>query len=469
MQTPETGLRRSIGLRTVISSGAGLAFSATCFSALIEVGRGLPGGVAWLPILLAGVLTVLAAWVFAELVGLYPTAAGIKLYIEKAFGERAALVVGALYVLVSVAAAAADTYILTTVLRLTLPAVPGWIWVVGVVALIALVNLRGMRMSGLTQDITTYLQYAIVLGISVWALFSPHATIPHLTSTGSGLGLLQAVGVGVFLFMGYEWVMPLAEEVQDVRVIARGMVWTLALLAITYVLMHLALVAVLPAAYPGQWMGWLAAGVADPHVLLAQVLAGGAGRALMLFTTAIATVTTINAGVLTSSRFLYAMARDHALPRTLALLHPRHATPWVATLALSAIALVVGLLVLWTGQFSVLIVLAAAVECLVYVVMGGAVLRLRQLEPDRPRPFRMPGGTWVAWAVIAVFSLLLVGLFVPDSAHTGRLGSQLWALGLGLGLLLLVGLYVWLVVPRLRAKYAALMAQRQRRRPGRLS
>ena len=146
-------------------------------------------------------------------------------------------------------------------------------------------------------------------------------------------------------------------------------------------------------------------------------------------------------------------------------LHPRHATPWVATLVLSGIALVIGLTVLWTDQFQVLIILGAAVECLVYAVMGGAVLRLRRLEPDLPRPFRMPGGTWVGWTVVVLFSALTVTVFLPDAAQPGP--ARWIALGAGLAATLLIMLYVSLVVPRLRARYAALAAQRQRRRPGR--
>ena len=454
----EPKLRRAIGLRTVISSGAGLAFAATSFPAVVQVGGGLAGGTAWVAILLAGLLSVPVAWVFAELVGMYPTAAGIKLYIEKAFGERAALVVGALYLLVSVGIAAADSYILARVMGATLPAVPGWVWVLGLVLPVTAVNLRGIRLSGLTQDITTYSQYAVLIGLSLWAVLRPGAPmIQMMPDSGSSMGILQAAALGIFLFMGWEWVMPLAEEVHDVRVIARGMVLTVGLLLFTYLLLNMGSGPAGPKP--------TAVASTTPHVLLAEALAGRAGVAAMLVVTLIATVTTFNAGVLTASRFLYAMARDHALPAVVSRLHPRHATPWVATLVLSGIALVIGLTVLWTDQFQVLIILGAAVECLVYAVMGGAVLRLRRLEPDLPRPFRMPGGTWVGWTVVVLFSALTVTVFLPDAAQPGP--ARWIALGAGLAATLLIMLYVSLVVPRLRARYAALAAQRQRRRPGR--
>ncbi|MEJ2025838.1 MAG: hypothetical protein P8Y00_12680 [Deltaproteobacteria bacterium] len=83
-----TVLRRALGLRTVISTGAGMALATVNYIAFIELASYLTGNSAWIAILTSGIMAVLAGSCFSELNSMYPSAAGIKIFIEKAFGER---------------------------------------------------------------------------------------------------------------------------------------------------------------------------------------------------------------------------------------------------------------------------------------------------------------------------------------------------------------------------------------------
>src|SRR5690242_20119207 len=96
-------LRRVLGFRTVLSTSTGLAYAAISFLGCVLVATALVGDGAWLAILIAGALALLAATCFAELNALYPSAAAIRLYMKEALNEKTSLVIAFAYLLTVVA------------------------------------------------------------------------------------------------------------------------------------------------------------------------------------------------------------------------------------------------------------------------------------------------------------------------------------------------------------------------------
>ena len=72
-------LKRAVGLRTVVSTGAGMALATVTYVSFIELASYLTGNSAWIAILTSGIMAVLAGSCFCELNSMYPTAAGLKL------------------------------------------------------------------------------------------------------------------------------------------------------------------------------------------------------------------------------------------------------------------------------------------------------------------------------------------------------------------------------------------------------
>lgn len=452
-------LRKAVGLPTVIATSTGLALATVSFTANVQIGQNLPGVSGWMAVLAAGLISLLASWCFAELVGMFPTAAGIKLFIEKAFGEKAALLCATLYVGIAVLIVGSESYVLAAVLHYALPAVPQGVFVFGFLALMTLVNLRGITFSGITQDITTYVMIVLIVVLAAWALWRPGAPpVEGVFALGSGFSTAQAVALGVFLYLGFEWVTPLAEEVTDFHLIPKGMLWSLAILAVVYGLLHIGMLSNLSGDELNSKI---------PHVLFAQKALGTVGMLVMAAVSALASITSFNAGLLTASRFLYAMARDHAAPPALAKLHPDWATPWVAILTLFGLCTAMAGFVLATGSYKLFIFLGAAIECMIFVAMAASVLRLRRTMPHLVREFKVPGGTVVPWVVTVLYALLFVLVFVPDPAHPGDAAAQMGALVAFVVSALAVGAYVQWLVPWLRARAAPPPGQaKRRRRPG---
>ncbi|HWI63900.1 MAG TPA: APC family permease [Symbiobacteriaceae bacterium] len=454
-----TQLRKAVGLPTVIATSAGLALATVSLTADVQIGLGLPGASGWMAVLAAGLISVLAGWCFAELVGMFPTAAGIKLFIEKAFGEKAALICATLYVGISVLIVGSESYVLASVMHYAFPAVDQIWWVFGFLTVMALVNLRGIAITGIAQDVTTYVMVLLIVAISAWALLRPGApAVPNLFELGSGFQTAQAIALGVFLYLGFEWVTPLAEEVTDFRLIPKGMLWSLAILALVYGVLHIGMMTMVPKAQ--------LAGSAIPHMLFGEAALGRVGLVAMAGVSALASITSFNAGLLTASRFLYAMARDWAAPRFLTRLHPDWATPWAAILTLYALCTAMAAVVLYTGAFKLFIFLGAAIECMIFVAMALSVLRLRKTMPNMVRDFKVPGGTLVPWVVAVLYTFLFVLIFVPDPNNAADQGAQVGALITLLVSAVVIAAYVQWLVPLLRKRAQPPAGQRRRRRPG---
>ncbi|HLV98003.1 MAG TPA: APC family permease [Ktedonobacterales bacterium] len=473
---PRLQLRRVLGFRTVLSTSAGLAYAAISFLGCVLVATALVGDGAWLAILIAGALALLAATCFAELNALYPSAAAIRLYMREAFNARTSLIISFAYLLTVVAVIAADSYVVGSAVTyaLGLPRIVTLVLVLALLTLAALANLRGIRIAGILQDVTTYALLISAILISVIGLashgFHFHALLSGLSDPG---GLFNAVAAGVFVFSAFEWVTPLSEEVADQRLIPRGMYAALGLLFISYALFTLACTNLLSVQSHGGWH--LPASVTDParltasvpQMLMAEAALGAVGRWWMLLATLLTGVMTFNGGFATASRFLYAAAREGTLPQVFSKIN-RFIVPWVAVTALAAVSAAIAVIIFLTEQFQVLILVGAALEAMIYTVAGLCVIQLRRRKPESERTFKSPLGWTIPILTIGVFALLFVGALLPQPGQLPGLPPALVPVitpAIVAGIFILSTIYVLAYLPRLQARLAALRATVQRRRP----
>jgi amino acid transporter len=182
------------------------------------------------------------------------------------------------------------------------------------------------------------------------------------------------------------------------------------------------------------------AGVASSQAVAADLMKlafGPAGGVLISAFVAIAALTSANATVFTGARTAYALGRDH--PR-LAMFGrwnetaqaPRNGLLFqgVASLAL------VGLGAFARDGFQLAVDYTAPVFWGFFLLVGVALFRLRQLDPDIERPFRVP-----LYPVLpALFVLTNAYLLYSSLAYTGR-GALLGLAILAVGGLLMIPLH----------------------------
>ncbi|MFZ0450378.1 MAG: APC family permease [Desulfatiglandaceae bacterium] len=456
-----TELRRALGLRTVVSTGAGMALATVNYVAFIEVASYLTGNSAWIAILTSGIMAVLAGSCFSELNSMYPSAAGIKLYIEKAFGERAAIIIAGVYVMGQLAIVGAEIYILSQALGQGFTFMTPVVWAIAFGLVLLYLNYRGIRIAGTVQDIIAYAMFIGLILVSVYGFYRIDFQIAMPFEVGSLDGFIQAVAIGIACFIAFEWVVTLSEEVTDTKIIPKGMMLSLGLLAITYALFSTAMTSILDK----QQLAWVLKpeGLPIPHLLYGKKLLGGFGLYFMIVMALFASLTSLNAGIMTASRFLYAMARDWSIPRFIAKLHPKYATPWVAMLVVCVYAVIITVYGFLTHYVLSMILIIAATECMIYMVMALSVIRLRYKEPDTKRGFRIKGGITIPIVVILVYGIVAGSILFGPVKPQDELDQHI-ALFFILGLAILNTLYVYTILPRLRAKYQKLAEARKPRR-----
>ena len=438
-------LKKVLTLRTVVATSAGITLATSSFVAAAQVAGFLAGNSAWLSILVSGVLCLLAAACFSELNSILPSAAGIRLYLGKAFGEKVALTFCLLYMVLLLVVVGAESFILSKTLSYSVPQVAPVIWITVMLVAVTLMNIRGIRVAGNFQDIVTYGVIVSTLLISIWGLKMVHFHLTLPLATGGATGFIQAVAVGVFLFVGFEWVTPLAEEVTESKLIAHGMFITVGVVCIVYALFTAAMMANVPR---GMLLN-----SPIPQVLLAKKVLGGAGLVWILFVSLACSFGTFNAGLLSVSRFFYATAREHALPPVFSRISMRFMTPWVAVIAVFVIGYISSLLILYTGRYLVVVDMAAASESVIFALSAAALIVLRKKMADAPRAFKVPFGPLIPGLTILIFALLAVMTIITDPAIGYWMAAGL----------VVIGLYVLLVVPRMKEKYKVKRSPRARR------
>jgi APA family basic amino acid/polyamine antiporter len=453
--TASAGLRRALGLRTTVSTSAGLAFAALEYLAAAGLVGYVAGDSAWIAIGVAGLLALLAWGFFGELNGMFPTAAAIRLYMKRSMDDRVALVVTFTYMTTIVLVIAADAFIVGTALAHAFGEV-GWVsalWIAGLLLAAVLSNLRGVHVAGWVQDLATYGVLAATVVIASTALVrSGHPLrFPIQPLQGHGVGsLVEAVALGVFLYSAFEWVTTSAEEVRRPEHVHRGMLVAVGLL---FVVCSLATVAMSHVLDHHQLTS------AYPQLLLGRAAFGQAGLWAMAVVTAITALNTFNGGFITASRFVYGTAREGSLPRQLAALNSR-AVPWVPVCALGVLALAVALVVSLSHSWQLLVSVGASLEAMIYAVAAFCTLRLRRRAPEHPRPFRVRLAPVLAVVGVMVFGALAVVASVSVANRTNPAPLAVIA-----GAAALSTLYVLAVLPKVRAAEMARRAATPRRRP----
>jgi APA family basic amino acid/polyamine antiporter len=460
--TPPPGmvLRRSVGVATATATSAGLAFAAIDYLGVVSVLAYAPGATAAVAIGIGGILVLLIAGIFSELNGLYPTAAGIRLYLGRAVGNRTALSVTFTYMTTVVLVIAADAFLIGAAVRHVLhePAGLAYVWIAVLLGIALAANLRGVRLAGWMQTLVTYTVLAGTVVLSIIALFHVGGAFQHpfnLFAKGTFSGV-QALAFALFLYAAFEWVTTTAEEARTPQVITRALFIAPFLIWLAATLFALAVTHLVPFSQLHH--------STIPQLLMGKAALGTVGEIWMLALTILTALNTFNGGFLVASRFIYAAAREGNLPRQFSRLN-MNAVPWLAVTTLAGVSAVVAAVVFATGEWLLLVAVGAAIEAGIYALGSLCLLILRSRE-TRERPFRLIAGRPLAAFGVVLFSILFLATGFSDPRNASRFSVAPIAVIAILGLISVA--YVRIFVPRLQAAAAArTAANRPRRRPER--
>jgi len=438
-------LSRSLSLGGASAISTGLAFAALNFLGRAQMLDYISGPFAWVAVLAGGVLILGVRACFSELDGIYPTAAGIRLWMARAMNDRLALIITLTYMTAIVLVIAADAFIIGEAMAYAFGngRVLAVVYVALLLVLATILNLRGIKLAGSLEKIVTSIVVLASIGIGITAIVKRGPTPPKLIGGGSPL---QALILGIFLYTAFEWVTTNSEEVVKPKIIPRAMFIAIFVLAVSQSIFAVAM---------GLNLGVDGRASAYPQLLVAEQTMGNVGMLLMLAVTALTAVNTFNGGFVTLSRFMYAVAREGKLPRSLTTLNDR-AVPVVPVILLGVSSLVLAVVVAITGAWTMIVSMCAALEMMIYATAAFVVFRLRKRQAEVDRPFKLLGGRPVAIAIMILFGFLAVVSSTTVGKETSA--TPLITLAVIAGI---VALYVFLYVPRLEKREAEELAARR--------
>ncbi|MBY8883317.1 APC family permease [Streptomyces sp. PTM05] len=432
--TPKNpGLKRDIGLIGLIWTSEGsIIGSGWLFGALFAAqAAGTAALISWA---IGAVAIIILAFVHAELGAMYPVAGGTARFPHYAFGSAAGASFGWFSWLQAVTVAPIEVMAALDYLSVHAPWVQsgkdhltagGYGLAVAFMAFFVVINFFGIRWLANTNSAATWWKVAIPV-FTIIVLASTHF---HGSNFGTGgfapfgaEGVLSAVSTSgiIFALLGFEQADQLAGESRNpARDIPRAVIGSILIGVLIYVALQVVFIAALPhSAFAHGWANLAFSNKAGPFAGLATTVGLG-WLATLLYIDAI--VSPSGTGLIyttATSRVSYGLSRNGYVPAAFERTTKR-GVPWVGML----FAFIIGLIVFLpfpTWQKLVGFVTSASV--LMYAGAPLAFGCLRKQDPDRPRPYRLPGGMF--WSPVA---FVVANLIIYWSGW-----DTLWRLGLAI-------------------------------------
>ncbi len=356
---------------------------------------------------------------YAAMSRAFPVAGSVYAYAQRGLSETAGFFAGWLILLDYLLIPALLYLISSVALQPLLPAVPQWAWLVGFITFNASVNLIGIQF---TAGVNRYmlimelLTLALFLGVGLAALYggagAGRLTLtplynPHVFSLATVAG---ATSIAVLSFLGFDGISTLAEESRGgPNSVARATLGSLLLVGALFMLQT-----------------WLATDLAQGMSFTSAATAfyeicQRAGGPWLRLVTILATV--IASGIANAmvaqaavSRILYSMARDGKMPAALAKIHPRYRTPYISTIVVAVMGLLVGLL------------FAGHIDDLASVVNFGALssFLLLHIAVVHHYLIRQRSGQWLRHLLFPLAGFLVIAYVLYEMDRSAKIMGGCW-------------------------------------------
>ncbi|HKQ04663.1 MAG TPA: amino acid permease [Blastocatellia bacterium] len=354
-------------------------------------------------------VVVLIILCFAEVGSRFSATGGPYLYAREAFGPAVGFEVGWLLWLARLTAFAANCNLLVDYVGFFWPQATAAYYreaiIIVVVALLATVNLIGVRDTAMVSNLFTIGKLVpMVLFIAVGLFFINPGSYSFAEAPGYG-AFSQSVLMLIYAFTGFEMAVIPAGEIRDPRRnLPLAILSAIAVVAVLYIGIQVVCIGTLPGLATSQ----------RPIADAAALFMGRAGAALIAAGVIVSIIGNLNVLILAGSRLPFAMAEGGELPRWLASTHRRFRTPhpaiWIT------VAVMLGL-TLWS-TFGTQVKISAITRLLSYSVTCAALIALRRKSAAPPALFKAPAGVAVALASLLLAAWLLSNSTWPDARDT---------------------------------------------------
>lgn len=271
-----------------------------------------------------------------------------------------------------------------------------------IVVIITYVVFRGIKESRTASNLMVLLKLAIIfLVIVLGGYYVDPANWTPFTPNGFG-GIMKGVSAVFFAYIGFDAISTTAEECKNPQKdLPRGMMYSLIICTVLYVLLALVLTGV---------VNYTRLNVGDPLAMIfdAKGLKWIAG--IVAISAVVATASVLLVFQMGQPRIWMSMSRDGLLPKIFSRIHPRYGTPSFSTILTGCVVAIPALFL----NLDVVIALTSIGTLFAFVLVCGGILVLHQL-PDKPASkFKVPyiNGKFIV-PVLMIGCMVAVGIKNP--------------------------------------------------------
>lgn len=435
------GLKRALSATNLVFLGIGAIIGAGIFVLTGEVSAHYAGPAIVLSFVVAALACACAGLCYAELTSMIPISGSAYTYAYATLGELFAWMIGWLLIVEYLFAAATVSvgwsgYVVSLLADIghagihipaaftTAPIIydetanafvksPGGfinLPAMFIIFVLTIILVVGVKESARFNNIIVFIKVSVILIFLVsgvwfistanWQPFIPENT-GEFGSFGIS-GILRGAAVIFFAYIGFDAVSTAAQESKNPqRDLPIGILGSLAICTILYILVALVLTGI---------VSYTKLGVPDPIAVGVDSMNSSFARNVLAPLIKVGAVAGLSSVVLVmllgQPRIFMTMGKDGLLPPVFTRIHPKYKTPYMSTLIVGAVAM------LLAGLFpiGVLSKLVSLGTLLAFASVCLAILILRKRQPDTPRPFKTPFTPWVP--LFGIFACLGVTLFL---------------------------------------------------------
>ena len=405
----ESGLKRTLTPAMVWGLGVGYVISGNYFGWNLGLEKGGTLGLA-IAIFFIIILYITFTFSYTELACAIPKSGGAFDYANRAFGKDVGFITGMAQNIEFIFAPPAIAFAIGSYLNIFFPDLPVLVFSVFAYFLFVGLNVYGVKVAATFELVITIFAVAALLFFG--SLTFPKFQFSHLQQNAFPFGysgVMAAIPFAIWFFLGIEGVANLAEEaINPKRTILIGFGSAIATLVILCLITFVSSVGV---------EGWEAivfrsdGTTSDSPLPLALGLIMSStswSYRLLLVVGLFGLIASFHGLMLAAGRSTYEFGRVGYAPAFLGNINNKFQTPANALV----INMCLGLLALFSGKTGEIITISVFGALTLYIISMLSVLRLRKIEPNLARPFRVPLYPIFPMVALAIASFSFVAMAI---------------------------------------------------------
>jgi APA family basic amino acid/polyamine antiporter len=247
-----------------------------------------------------------------------------------------------------------------------------------IVCIISYITYIGIQESKKTTNFMVIFKVTVVILVIILGFFFVKTANWHPFLPNKMQGVLKGVSAVFYAYIGFDAISTTAEECTNAqRDLPKGMIYSLIICTILYILIALVLTGMVP---------YYKLKVSDPLAFVFNEVHQNWIGYIISASAVIATTSVLLVFQLGQPRIWMSMSRDGLLPKAFAKIHPKYKTPWFSTIITG---IIVAVPTLFMGS-NLMTQLTSIGTLFAFVLVSGGVLILPRISNSGKSGFRLP-------------------------------------------------------------------------------